>query len=576
MKKGRISSRSKLIVWLIIPSTILVFAVIGVAYEQTTMFIRQTQDTALSGTVQQVVRLIETQMNDVVLNMIGIEDEIKHGNRNDIQLQQSMNAAVHIRSELIRGIVFKRTNEDLIGYPEYFWGSFSDKELSVIEKQTHNSHTNVIWSEPFNSYLGNSGIVNRVSIVTKEILDDDGNYLGDLSFVIDVTNFLQRSAAFAGATDTQSLLYDANNQLIYSITIAVQSPLAPIYYTDKNTETLERATRYYKDMGKYVVVSSMIQAPYWKVVVVGDIQKLEKKYRPFVQMAWTVFLIGIAGLVFIYIVVSWWFTRPITVLTKGVRQISKGNLDYTFSLKRQDEFGELSNEFNRMMNKIKELINTLKITEENKRQSDFQVLLSQINPHFLYNTLNTIDIMVDHSNKDQLHLVIQVLTRLLQYGLDSSTDVKPLRDELINIRDYLYIQSVRYADRFDFSIVDPPEALSGIKVLKLILQPIVENAVFHGLHPLSGRKGTLTVSIQMADKDLYIEVADNGVGMDEEQLERIRASFSFSHDLTSNHIGIRNVYKRIQLYYGASYGLTIESALNLGTVVTIRLKKNLE
>ena len=560
MKRGRISSRSKLIVWLIIPSTVLVFAVIGVAYDQTTMFIRQTQDTVLNGTVQQVVRLIETQMNDVVLNMVGIEDEIKHGNRSDIQLQQTMSAAVHIRSELIRGIVFRTANEELIGYPEYFWGSFSDKELSVIKKQAHNSHTNVIWSEPFNSYLTKSGLVNRVSIVTKEILDDDGIYIGDLSFVIDVTNFLHRSAAFAGATDMQSLLYDVKNQLIYSITIAAQNPLAPIYYTDKNTETLEKAASYYKDIGKYVVVSAMNQAPYWKVVVVGDVQTLEKKYRPFLRMAWIVFIIGIAGLIFIYIVVSWWFTRPINALTKGVRKISKGNLDYTFSSKRQDEFGELSNEFNRMMNRIKELIDTLKITEEHKRQSDFQVLLSQVNPHFLYNTLNTIDIMVDHSNKEQLHLVIQVLTRLLQYGLDSSTDVKPLRDELINSRDYLYIQSVRYADRFDFSIDDPPEGLSGIKVLKLILQPIVENAVFHGLHPLSGRKGTLTVSIRLDDNDLCIEVADNGVGMNEEQLERIMSSFSSSHDLTSNHIGIRNVHKRIQLYYGVSYGLTIKAS----------------
>ncbi len=133
---------------------------------------------------------------------------------------------------------------------------------------------------------------------------------------------------------------------------------------------------------------------------------------------------------------------------------------------------------------------------------------------------------------------------------------------------------MRYADRFDFSIVDPPEALSDIKVLKLILQPIVENAVFHGLHPLSGRKGTLTVSIRLDDDDLCIEVADNGVGMNEEQLECIMGSFSSSHDLTSNHIGIRNVHKRIQLYYGVSYGLTIKSSLNWGTVVTLRLKIN--
>lgn len=248
----------------------------------------------------------------------------------------------------------------------------------------------------------------------------------------------------------------------------------------------------------------------------------------------------------------------------------KGNLDYSFPIDRKDEFGELALEINRMLRRIKQLIYDLRETEEKKRRADFQVLLSQINPHFLYNTLNTIDMLIDFGDKRELHQVMLVLTRLLKYGLDRSTDLRPLREELHNISDYLYILSVRYGNRFTFEVADPGE-LAEVPVLKLVLQPIVENAVFHGIHPLVDRPGKLAVSVISQGNDIEIRIADNGVGMTPEKMAEIKQLLKEEGTGKGQSIGLFNVHKRIQLYYGMNYGLHIEPGITVGTTVIVKL-----
>ncbi|MBW7458527.1 histidine kinase, partial [Paenibacillus sepulcri] len=550
-------------------------AVILLAQSNTTSFLRQTQDSALNGMVVQSVRLMESQMNDLVLNVLGIENDILYGEKGPADWIRSMEAAAQTRPELVRGVVYLRHDGLIAGYPEYFWDSFGQKEIGVIRGQSTDSRNGVVWSEPFTSTMGSTGPNSLVSIVTKQVIDEDGKQEGVLAFVTDVTSIVQRSAAFAGSYDTRTLLYDRNDRLIYSITIVARNSYETLEYAERNTQTLSAAKANFERNGEYYVISDMNQAPFWKVVIVGDVKTLENKYRPIVQFAIMILLLGSAGLIFLYIGVSWWFTKPITSLTKGIRHIATGHLDHQFEVARQDEFGEMAREFNRMMRTIQELIVTLKQTEEQKRQADFQMLLSQINPHFLYNTLNTIDIMVDFKSRDDIHRVMAVLIRLLKYGLDRTHVLRRLDEELTYVKDYLYIQSVRYEDRFEFSVEDPSRELAAVPVLKLVLQPIVENAVFHGLRPLMDRKGKLSVTVRQSGKDLEIIVADNGVGMSKEKIDgllRKGVGADGASQNSSNHIGFRNVHERVQLYYGHGYGLWIESDSAAGTIVTVRLR----
>ncbi|MFD0717486.1 sensor histidine kinase [Paenibacillus sp. GCM10027626] len=357
---GRTGARTKLLIWLILPSLILEAAIIWLAQSNTTSFLRQTQESALNGMVVQSVRLMESQMNDLVLNVLAIENEILYDMTTPADWIRSMEAATQTRPELVRGVV----------------------------------------------YLDKSGLV-------------------------------------AGSYDTRTLLYDRNDRLIYSITIVARNSYETLEFAERDTKTLSAAKANFEKNEQYYVISDMNQAPFWKVVIVGDVKTLENNYQPIVQFAIMILLLGSAGLVFIYIIVSWWFTKPIVSLTKGIRHIATGHLDHQFEVSRPDEFGEMAREFNRMMRIIQELIETLKQTEEQKRQADFQMLLAQINPHFLYNTLNTIDIMVDFKSKAEIHAVMTVLIRLLKYGLDRTDVLRRLDEELTYVKDYLYIQSVR-------------------------------------------------------------------------------------------------------------------------------------
>lgn len=510
-----------MIIWLIMPSLILEAAIIWVAYSNTTTFLRSTQDDALNGMVVQSVRLMESQMNDLVLNALSIENEILYGGQTPADWIRLMEAAAQTRPEMVRGVVYLGNDGLVAGYPEYFWDSFADKEIGVIREQSAIPHNGVTWSDPFSSTMGSSGTNGLVSAVSKQVVNDDGKNTGVLAFITDVTTIVQRSAAFAGSYDTRTLLYGRDENLIYSITIVGRNSYETVEYAGRNIQTLAMAKAYFDQNQEYYVISDMNQAPFWKVVIVGDIKALENSYRPIVQFAVLILLLGLLGLVFIYVGVSWWFTKPIVSLTTGIRRIAAGQLSHKFEVTRPDEFGEMAREFNRMMRTIQELIETLKHTERQKRQADFQMLLSQINPHFLYNTLNTIDIMVDFNSKDEVHKAMRILIRLLKYGLEHPDARRELRAELTHVRDYLHIQSIRYDGRFHFAVPDPPAELADLPVLKLVLQPIVENAIFHGLHPLSGRRGEVTVSYARVGADLYIYVQDNGVGMSQAQLEQL-------------------------------------------------------
>jgi two-component system sensor histidine kinase YesM len=571
LKWYRFGSRTKLILLLVIPSTLFVSIVIQIAKDYALDFLRETQNEALAGMSGQVVHLIRIYHNEITYNMLEMEQIIKQeGGTGDI-LYEAMQTVTRVRADFVRGVVFIGKDREITGYPSSFWGNFSDKEELLIEQQALRSRGVFEWSNTIRSDIGRTGNLGPTSLVTKTVLNDNGEPIGYLAFLVDLSAFLERSATFAGSYDTQTLLYDRDNRLIDYLVTSNANPL-PFMFAEEEMQKLPVALEYFRDEGIYHSISTMETNLGWKVVVVGDVEKLESRFEPLSQIAWAILLFGLAGFLTIYIAVSWWFTRPILTLTKGIRKVAKGDLDTKVAVRQQDEFGELAFQFNQMTNTMKQLLIGLQQTEEAKRQADLQVLLSQINPHFLYNTLNTIDMMVDFNSKQELHKMIAVLCRLLKYNLDSHNERRSLEDELNYTTDFLYIQSVRYENKFDFQVQTPPETIAGYKVLKLLLQPIVENAVFHGLHPLEGRKGMLSVSVNQVDEDLLLSVTDNGVGISEDQTALLMSQFKGQENPeSSSGIGILNVNRRIQLYYGSEYGLSVVSERGAGTTVIIKV-----
>ncbi|WP_284645131.1 cache domain-containing sensor histidine kinase [Paenibacillus silviterrae] len=259
--------------------------------------------------------------------------------------------------------------------------------------------------------------------------------------------------------------------------------------------------------------------------------------------------------------------KPLAVLISNMRLVKQGFLDIPVVLDRKDEFGELSQAFDSMLRQIAELLEQVKHSHELQRELEIQVLQSQINPHFLYNTLGAISNAVSLGYLDKVDPIIRSLIRILEYGVANDSRFVPLSEELANVREYLFIQNARYKSQYGLIETIEP-GLERITVFRLLLQPIVENSLFHGYS--GGRTpGDIAIRAYRANGTVVIETADSGTGMTEEQAVRLLqpAEAAEGAEDSRKRIGLLNIHQRIQLYYGEAYGLAIESRVGFGTRV---------
>jgi two-component system sensor histidine kinase YesM len=266
--------------------------------------------------------------------------------------------------------------------------------------------------------------------------------------------------------------------------------------------------------------------------------------------------------------------KPLEKLQYLAMQIADGDLEARAEITEVEEIQGLTNSLNRMAGKIKTLI-ALNIQEQkNLQKSEMKALQAQITPHFLYNTLDAIIWMAVAGRKDEVVDITKALSNFFRISLSKGRDWIRVSDEVEHVRSYLTIQQIRYRDILDYNI-DVDKKLSEHMILKLLLQPLVENAIYHGI---KGRraKGSIIVSGWLEDGLMCFCVEDNGVGMDEARLEQIREMLRSDYrpgEDTSGY-GIYNVNKRLQLYYGRESMLLIESSVEDGTQVMFKVPCN--
>ncbi|RTE02354.1 cache domain-containing sensor histidine kinase [Paenibacillus whitsoniae] len=259
---------------------------------------------------------------------------------------------------------------------------------------------------------------------------------------------------------------------------------------------------------------------------------------------------------------------PVYYLIRKISQVKYGDLHVNIRSTRRDEFGELAETFDDMLGRIRTLIEHVNQGERKKKELEIQVLQSQINPHFLYNTLGSISNVVAFGRYQQVDPIIEALIAILEYGITDFSDRVSLEQELRNVRDYIYIQSVRYDCTFELLEDISPELLQQ-PVLRMALQPIVENAIFHG-YAGGRRSGPIRLSAERREDMLIVEVVDDGSGMSPEQVERLLAAAP--GDVRADRrkrIGLYNIHQRIRLNYGEPYGLSVWSEPGKGTRVTL-------
>ena len=281
-------------------------------------------------------------------------------------------------------------------------------------------------------------------------------------------------------------------------------------------------------------------------------------------MVWIV-LLGVT--IFAAILLSRTISRPLAQLCATMDQAGTGDLSIRAEERGGDEIATLARSFNKLTAQIQRLMNQLLDQEKAKRRAELRILQAQINPHFLYNTLDMLHWMAyDHNDEDMLQL-ISTLSSFYRISLNRGDEFIPLPRELDHVRYYLEIQKMRFAEQFDFTIEASPETQS-LLMLKLLLQPLAENAVAHGIKPCP-HPCTLSIQARRRGADVEIKVSDNGVGMDSETLGQLRRAFDTGK--SSLGFGLVNVHQRIRLTYGKDYGLTLDSTSGQGTVVTVRI-----
>lgn len=324
--------------------------------------------------------------------------------------------------------------------------------------------------------------------------------------------------------------------------------------------------------GKELIVYNTLNINGWKII--GKVRLDEIISSAYDIRNVTVFAI-VMSIIFVFVLnlfITEKLTYPIRNLKDKMKIAESGNFEVNAECKNRDEIADLCYGFNEMIKKIKELLENSIMEHENSKKSELKAMQAQINPHFLYNTLDSIVWAAEVNKNDQVVEMTKALSGFFKTVLSKGKEWITLRDELEHVRSYLRILQIRYRDILKYDI-NFSEDILDYKVLKLTLQPVVENAIYHGIKN-KRTLGTITIRGQVTDdKMLLLEVIDDGQGMTGEKLQKVienMNNFSADDSKTSG-FGLKNVNQRIKLYYGKQYGLSIESEYTEGTKVSIIL-----
>ena len=364
-------------------------------------------------------------------------------------------------------------------------------------------------------------------------------------------------------------LIDGNGEIIYH-------PRAQLIDSGLEHEN-NRAVSEYRD-GIYqetfqgeerVITVKSVGYTGWKLIGVAPRQtvSLNSLKTQLLVVFVAAFILFLMSLVNSYI--SSRITTPIRKLELSVNEIEKGNLNAKVDAEGSYEIRHLGQSVQNMAKQIQVLMADIVSEHEKKRKQEFDTLQSQINPHFLYNTLDIIVWMIENEKPDQAVKAVTALARFFRISLSRGKSIITVKDELEHVRNYLMIQHMRFKNRFSYTIEAEDEVLE-LASLKLMLQPLVENAIYHGMEFMDG-DGEIFISAWKEGEDLYLKVSDNGLGMTEEQVARLFSDMPHTGSSRGSGIGVKNVNERIRLYFGSEYGLSIESEPDEGTVVTIHL-----
>ena len=394
------------------------------------------------------------------------------------------------------------------------------------------------------------------------------------------TLFSARKLAFSGAREGVNILYmDVDYQKLFTPYAETLISECGLYITDQDGKLVFEESRFsgknqnydltysefleQRDRGStdYIILCEQSNTTGWTVWLYQPVGLAGEAMRPIGVMAGVTILICIFAAVLAYFITSGMVSSRIERLTHFMQEVQEGSMDMQMESDDRDEIGMLYRGCGSMMKRIRTLINEVYLSKITQKEAELKALQAQINPHFLYNTLSLINWKALAAGEEDISRMTLALSTFYRTALNRGRNVLQVETELSNTRAYLEIQSMLHDGDFDYEIEAQTEILQ-CESLNLILQPLVENAIHHGIEEKTDGRGKITVRGWKEDNCVWFMVEDNGVGMEQEVADKILT-------MESKGYGVRNVDERIRLCYGEKYAMKVESVVGKGTKMTI-------
>lgn len=573
---------------LILSLSFTAVAIVGMVFMGLSLFLRfsSTSNDQAAENSRLVLAQVNLNLDSYLRAMMRVSDTAYYQVIKDLDLSQSedLTQALDLLYESNRGslvsiAVFSQEGsliaaaplaelKSSVYPPREAWFVTAEERIENLHFST--PHVQNLFQDPDNRYrwvvsLSRQVELTRDGSIESGVLLVDMNFSGIEQLCKDVSLSGQDQGYLYLIDSDGELIYHPRQQLIYA-GLQEENNLAAAAYADgSHTESFQGQRRQ--------ITVKTVGYTGWKLVGVVPSESLWDNYSQLLLFFLFIVCFSIFLLVFVNLRLSAWITAPMKQLDRAVKDLEAGQESVDFDVAGPHEVEHLGRSIQSMVSTMRHLMDDIIQQEAQKRRSELDVLQSQINPHFLYNTLDSVVWMTENGRTEDAVVMLTALARFFRISLSRGDNIIPLSDELEHAQHYLTIQKMRFKNKFSAAITADGDT-AGLYTLKLIIQPILENAIYHGMAYADG-DGEISVRAFREGGDLIIEVSDNGPGMPEELVERLlspTASPAVSGGSRSGSgIGFRNVHQRIQLTFGAEYGLTILSEPDRGTTVRIHV-----
>lgn len=482
----------------------------------------------------------------------------------EVSIKNIDSVQIYVGNRVFYSTISNRETNNFTNVIEQRWYKQTiEKQGSIAIFGTH---------QPFHRASSNQPVISIARVINKS---GTKKPLGVL--LIDIRlDSLREILTLSENSNRNFVILDKNGNVIYSTSsIQLNESMSLEPHSQSLLAVLENETgSYFAPVAGVHSMINYVTSPYsgWRVVQYIDEKEVTKQAGILREIILGLAFISIGtAVLFMYILYSR-VTKPIILLSKQVELIGKGkfNVNLNLNSNRQDEFGLLYHGIQGMVVDIQNYIERSSALKAKQKVAHYRALKSQINPHFLANTLSTIQMKAVINKQPDIEEMISLLGLLFRSYIQTGKEIVTLKEELSHTRIYVQVQQMRFGNKIKYEETLAPGS-ENIEIIHFSLQPIVENAIVHGLETKGG-SGTINVSTEIMNNDLIVSIIDDGIGMNEEQLQDIHKHLSQSKDtFNDEHIGIKNIHNQIKFYFGEQYGIEIRSTLGEGTTVTLRI-----